>query len=136
LVSVIAATFTQDDFKLCVKTLCVVVHHNLKAIAYAKTLAKQQIKPIDSAALRAWAKVEYYQYKFNDAVEKKGESARWHFGLVAQRVKEAFESEGLDAFAYGLLCYDEWEEGNRYGIRYEEALVLECAYLRSQLNKG
>jgi hypothetical protein len=134
---------------------------------------KQQIKPIDEAALRAWAKVEYCQYKFNDAVEKKGNNARWHFGLVAQRVKEAFESEGLDAFEYGVLCYDEWEDefvdvaiektrqiligaevieekyfeptgekklvdaaGNRYGIRYEEALALECAYLRSQLSKG
>lgn len=97
---------------------------------------KQQVKPIDSAAIRAWAKVEYCQYKFNDAVEKKGEGARWHFGLIAQRVKEAFESEGLDPFAYGVLCYDEWDGGNRYGVRYEEALALECAYLRSQLNKG
>ena len=112
---------------------------------------KQQIKPIDDAVLRAWAKVEYVQYKWNDAVEIKGDKARWHFGLIAQRVKEAFESEGLDAFEYGLLCYDEWEAqiedkdenghvakpaqdaGDRYGIRYEEALALECAYLRSKL---
>ena len=128
---------------------------------------KQQIKSIDDAALRAWAKVEYCQFKFNDAVELKGDGARWHFGLIAQRVKDAFESEGLDAFEYGLLCYDEWEDqyteelididtedesgvitktkqvtgnivltmasGNRYGIRYEEALALECAYLRSKL---
>ena len=137
---------------------------------------KQQIKPIDGAALRAWAKVEYCQFKFNDAVEAKGDGARWHFGLIAQKVKEAFESEGLDAFTYGLLCYDEWADeyedvfiveereveetpvdggdpikrvevtrtptgekqlvrakGNRYGIRYEEALALECAYLRSKL---
>lgn len=112
---------------------------------------KQQIKPIDDAALRAWARVEYVQYKWNDAVEKKGNGARWHFGLIAQRVKEAFESEGLDAFEYGVLCYDAWEAqaeeiddngvvvkraqeaGNRYGVRYEEALALECAYLRSRL---
>lgn len=112
---------------------------------------KQQIRPIDEAALRAWAKVEYVQYKWNDAVEKKCDGARWHFGLIAQKVKEAFESEGLDAFEYGLLCYDEWDAqaqeiddngvvvkraalaGNRYGIRYEEALALECAYLRSKL---
>ena len=94
---------------------------------------KQQIKPIDDSVLKAWAKVEYCQFKFNDAVEKKSDGARWHIGLIAQRVKEAFESEGLDAFAYGLLCYDEWESGNRYGIRYEEALALECAYLRSKL---
>lgn len=112
---------------------------------------KQQIKPIDDAALRAWAKVEYVQYKWNDAVEKKGDGARWHFGLIAQRVKEAFESEGLNAFEYGVLCYDTWDAqaeeiddngvvvkraldaGERYGVRYEEALALECAYLRNRL---
>lgn len=112
---------------------------------------KQQITEIPDAVLRAWAKVKFCQFKFNDAVEDKGDDARIHFGLIAQEVKEAFESEGLDAFAYGLLCYDEWPEqaeekdendniikpykpaGNRYGVRYEEALVLECAYLRSKL---
>lgn len=129
---------------------------------------KQQVKPIDAAVFRAWAKVEYYQFKFNNAVALKGDGARWHIGLIAQKVKEAFESEGLDAFAYGLLCYDQWDEivedvlrevdvtlengtlvkgaeptgekrvvlqaGDRYGIRYEQALALECAYLRSKLN--
>lgn len=152
---------------------------------------KQQIKPIDEACLRAWAKVEYAQYKFNDAVESKGDDARWHFGLIAQRVKEAFESEGLNAFDYGILCYDEWGDsaaeyevvelgdliesstgetleagvekplileprqnwvrthavegkllssavkaGDRFGVRYDEALALECAYLRSQFKKA
>ena len=135
---------------------------------------KQQVSPIDDAVLRAWAKVEYCQFKFNSSVEKKGnDNARIHIGLIAQRVKEAFESEGLDAFKYGLLCYDEFEAqyedvfadveveyplengdvkveierrptgekrliraaGNRYGLRYEQALALECAYLRSQIGK-
>lgn len=159
--------------------------------------AKTEIKPIDEACLRAWARVEYAQYKFKDSVEEKGLGARWHFGAIAQRVKKAFEEEGLNAFDYALLCYDEWEEkppvyevrrlgdafiqnqdgtigdviyraveedmylkpesengevlkweftheetvvldpgtpaGSRYGIRYEEALALECAYLRSKL---
>lgn len=119
--------------------------------------SKCEIQPIDDAILRAWGRVEFMQYKFRDAVESKGDGARWHFGVIAQRVKKAFEAEGLDAFAYGLLCYDEWPEepaveevrdhdgnliteakaavpaGNRYGIRYEEALALECAYLRRRL---
>jgi len=115
--------------------------------------AKQQSGPIDAKVLKAWAKVKWSQYKFNNAVEQRGDKARWHFGLMAQQVKEAFESEGLDPFAYGLLCYDEWKDeyedvlgddgrptgerilvhpaGSRYGLRYEEALVLECTYLRS-----
>lgn len=106
---------------------------------------KQQIKPIDEAAIRAWEKINYCQFKFNDAVALKNSGARWHFGVIAQRVKEAFESEGLDAFSYGLLCYDVWPDkfdeegklitaaGNSFGIRYDEALILECAYLRSKL---
>ena len=104
-----------------------------------------------SPEIRAWSKVNFCKYKFNDAVEKKGDGARWHIGVIAQQIKEAFESEGLDPFAYGILCYDEWsaeeevldengvilnkkrDSGNRYGIRYEEALILECAYLRSKI---
>jgi parallel beta-helix repeat protein len=135
------------------------VYAGTGTISTSDERSKQQIKPIDEAALRAWARVEYVQYKFNDAVEQKGDGARWHFGLIAQRVKEAFEAEGLDAFDYGLLCYDEWDEtpaveeqrddegnvvveaepyrpaGNRYGIRYEEAIALECAYLRSKIDR-
>jgi len=112
---------------------------------------KQQISDDLAPELKAWAKVNFCKYKFNDAVEIKGDGARWHIGVIAQQVKEAFESEGLDPFAYGILCYDEWdaeeevlddngtvinnkrEAGNRYGIRYEEALILECAYLRSKI---
>ena len=158
-----------------------VVYAGTGSISTSDERVKTAPLPIDSAVLRAWAKVNYVQYKFTDAVQLKGSSARWHFGLIAQRVKEAFESEGLDAFEYGLLCYDEWEDqveqwdewpdeyrevtpvstdasgrtvpavfelvrssgkalatparaaGTRYGIRYEEALALECAYLRSRL---
>lgn len=131
---------------------------------------KQQAQSIPEGVLRAWARVNWCMFKFNDAVAKKGDAARWHFGAMAQSIKAEFEAEGLDAFAYGLLCYDEWQEewinhpaeyrnsaildangqsekvliknawrekvreaGNRYGVRYEEALALECAYLRSKL---
>lgn len=129
-----------------------VVHAGTGAINTSDADHKQQIRAIDAAVLRAWSKVEFCQYRFNDAVEAKGPDARWHMGVIAQRVKAAFESEGLDPYAYGLLCYDEWaaapavlddqgavvlpaiEAGGRYGIRYEEALALECAYLRSRLS--
>ena len=107
---------------------------------------KQQIGAIDAKVLKAWGNVNFVQFKMNNAVEVKNDGARWHFGLIAQQVKTAFEAEGLDAFDYGLLCFDEWEDKsiaiadgeeypkvNRYGIRYEEALALECAYLRSKV---
>jgi len=75
-------------------------------------------------------------YKFNTAVETKGDSARWHFGLMAQRVVEVFNSHGLNAHEYGMLCYDEWEKeydeddniikesGNIYGVRYDEIMMF------------
>jgi hypothetical protein len=65
-----------------------------------------------------------------------------------------FEKHGLDAADYGLICYDEWEAepalidpetgeevspaveaGNRYGIRYEEALAMEAALTRRTIAK-
>lgn len=46
-------------------------------------------------------------FKFNDAVELKGDGARIHFGIIAQDVLAAFESEGLDAHKYAMFCSDE-----------------------------
>lgn len=109
---------------------------------------KGEITDIEDTVLDAWSEVKYQRYKFKDALDIKGDDARWHFGLIAQRVRDVFDANGLDAFSYGLLCYDEWDEqtevldtdgnvvepfiaaGSRYGIRYEEALVLEAALMR------
>lgn len=132
---------------------------------------KTSITDPDDALMRAWGKVGFKVFQFRDAVEKKGEAARLHVGVVAQQVRDAFASEGLDANRYGLFCYDEWEDeyadvevedspavvaedgtelepakthlertlvraaGNGYGIRYSEALALECAYQRWRLEK-
>ena len=62
--------------------------------------------------LDAWGEVELRQFLFRDAVEKKGESARIHAGVIAQQVVEAFGKHGLDATRYGLFCHDEW--GDEY----------------------
>jgi len=70
---------------------------------------KQQIGPITDAVLDAWATVNYCQYKWNAAVEKKDiDGARLHFGLIAQRIQAAFEAAGLNPFGYGILGFDEW----------------------------
>ena len=72
--------------------------------------SKQDIEAVPDDWLDAWSEVEWVRYKFIDALEKKGASARWHVGLVAQRVHDIFAARGLDAMKIGLLCYDEWEE--------------------------
>ena len=48
-------------------------------------------------------------FRFKDAVEKKGDKARIHFGAMAQDVAAAFSSEGLDPHNYALFCYDKWD---------------------------
>lgn len=116
---------------------------------------KQDIDPITDAVLDAWADVEFVTYRWKRSAQEKGEAARVHFGLIAQRVHAAFVAHGLDPFRFGVLCYDEWADqlvdglsdsgaptgrkelrsaaGNRYGVRYEEALVLEAALMRREL---
>lgn len=105
---------------------------------------KQQIRSLSEAEKKVAIKLKSLVkvFKFNNAVEAKGENARIHVGVIAQEIVAAFESEGLDATKYGLLCYDEWDEqpeekdsdgniiqeyipaGNRYGIRYDQLLAF------------
>jgi hypothetical protein len=99
---------------------------------------KQQIRDLTEQERRAAVRIKSLvrAFKFNDAVNLKGDSARIHFGVIAQDVKSALEAEGLDPFSYAMLCYDEWSErrdesgnvatsaGNRYGVRYEELLAF------------
>lgn len=109
---------------------------------------------ITDAMLDAVSEVDLVMYKYTDRVEAKGpDGARWHFGAIAQRFVEAFARHGLDAHDYGFICYDEWESseevvdefgevispavvaGSRYGIRYEEELILEAALQRRNYNR-
>jgi len=71
---------------------------------------KRNIQEIPGNVLDALALVPFEMYQMDDAYLEKGDGARWHFGVVAQRVKEAFERCDLDPFSYGLLCYDEWDD--------------------------
>ncbi len=123
-------------------------------IATSDERAKQGIESVPDAVLDAWGEVEFYRYKFNDAVEQKGfDAARYHTGVVAQRIMSVFTAHGLNAADYGLLCYDEWEAepeevdengdivtpaieaGNRYAVRYEECLCMEAAYQRKRADR-
>ena len=85
---------------------------------------KTDIDPVDAKVLQAWAKVRkdpIKQFRFINSVERKGDAARYHIGLIAQEIKEAFESEGIDPFKYGILCYDRWD------AEYED-IVEEIVY--------
>lgn len=115
---------------------------------------KGNITAIPDEVLDAWGEVGWYQYQFNDSIAEKGETkARLHTGAIAQRIESVFSAHGLDANRYGLLCYDEWKAtpaerdedgnittpaqpaGNRYSLRYEEALCMEAAYQRRRADR-
>ncbi len=115
---------------------------------------KDNIVAIPDEVLDAWGEVNWYQYQFKDSIEEKGETkARLHTGAIAQRIESVFNAHGLDANKYGLLCYDSWKAepaerdedgnvvqearpaGNRYSLRYEEALCMEAAYQRRRADR-
>lgn len=60
------------------------------------------------------------KFRFRDAVAKKSDDARYHFGVIAQDVHDAFAAEGLDAADYGLWCKDTWREYNGQPVDVDE----------------
>lgn len=120
---------------------------------------KQQISNIDDKLLDAWEDVLPCQFKYNDAVEEKGTNARLHTGYVVQQIYEACQSHNLDISAYGLYCHEEYPERTEevevkqddgsviketkvlepakehYSLRYTEALIVECAFLRREIKR-
>lgn len=90
---------------------------------------KDDIAPVDDRVLDAWSQVNFSQFKFKNGVSI-------HVGVIAQQVDKAFKAEGLNARDYGLFSEESDEKGNvTLGIRYAEALALECALQRRETKK-
>ena len=99
---------------------------------------KQDIADLDETEKRVAVTLKSMikKFRWKDAVEKKGDAARIHVGVMAQEVITAFQAEGLDPMKYAIVCYEEWpdqfdedgqkvkEAGNRFGIRYEQLLAF------------
>ena len=94
---------------------------------------KTPLKAIPDSVLDAWGDVQWGQFQYLDAVDGKGEKARLHLGVIAQRVKKAFETKGLDACVYGILCYD--RDNDAWAVRYAEAMAMETAYQRRRADR-
>jgi hypothetical protein len=81
---------------------------------------KQDIEELSEAEKRVAvaAKGLLKKYRLKQAVEEKGENARYHFGIVAQELQAAFEAEGLDPMKYGIIAVNTWYEKTEDGKRY------------------
>lgn len=124
-------------------------------ISTSDARAKTAPEAVPDAVLDAWESVSFVQFQMLDSVDAKGaETARLHNGLIAQQIRDVFESRGLDPCRYGLFCWDEWqaqdevrdqkgelvqerrEAGGIYSLRYEEALCMEAACQRRRADRA
>jgi len=103
---------------------------------------KQQVESLSDAenTVATSLKGMIKKFKFNNAVEAKGDSARIHVGVIAQDVQQAFTDAGLNPGDYGVFCSDTWwvdsedktydeagegrTEKTRLGVRYEELFAF------------
>ncbi len=82
---------------------------------------KTRPKKIPDEVLDAADSIEIELFQWLDAIAEKGEdSARWHFGAIAQQVRDAFLKHGVDGCTYGLLCFDKW--GDEWETVTEEVI--------------
>jgi hypothetical protein len=72
---------------------------------------KTSVRSFEDAELAASKQLgkEIGIFKFLAAIESKGDAARNHTGMTVQRAIEIMQMHGLDAMAYGFICYDEWD---------------------------
>jgi hypothetical protein len=92
---------------------------------------KQDIEALTDAETRVAvaAKGLLRKFRWQSAVEEKGDEARIHFGIIAQDLQDAFTAEGLDAGDYAMFISSTWTdddgvEQTRLGVRYSELLAF------------
>ena len=73
---------------------------------------KQQIASLTTAEITAAKAISklFVTFKWNSAVEEKGDAARTHSGVIAQDVQQAMTDAGLDASDYAFFISDTWWE--------------------------
>ena len=113
--------------------------------------ADWKVRPLGNAEISAAKSLakEIGLYRFNAAIEAKGDGARDHIGMTVQRAIAIMEACGLDPMRYGFICYDEWpsrpavldsagneleaavEAGQRYSFRDNELAYFILAGLQA-----
>lgn len=121
-----------------------VVYAGTGTINTSDAREKTAVRGLSSAEVNAAKALaaEIGAYKFLGAIAEKGEAnARWHCGMTVQRAIEVMTAHELDPFAYGFICFDEWEAsaeegtpaGDRYAFRPDELLLFIAAGFNARL---
>lgn len=91
---------------------------------------KKWLGPLTDGELSAAREImaEIGSYQFLAAVAEKGDAARVHIGLRAQRVGAILEKHGLNPNRYGLFCLDKWDAVEaKEEIRNKEGGIVQYA---------
>lgn len=88
------------------------IHAGNGSIITSDAYLKQDIVEPNDSEIRVAKRLKTLvrRYKMRESVAEKGSSARYHFGVIAQEVVDAFTAEGLNALEYGVVCYEEWDD--------------------------
>ncbi|WP_293705567.1 tail fiber domain-containing protein [Stenotrophomonas sp. UBA7606] len=115
---------------------------------------KTTVRPLTASELAAAAELgsAVGAYQWLAMIAEKGDAAREHIGMTVQGAIAILESHGLDPFAYGFICYDQWDElpevvgeegevaqeyraaGDRYSFRMDELLAFIARGLAHRLD--
>lgn len=89
-----------------------VVYAGTGTINTSDAREKTAVRPLTTAEIAAAQDLskEIGAYQFLSAVSAKGAAARYHIGMTVQRAVEIMVSHNLDPFAYGFICYDQWDD--------------------------
>lgn len=84
---------------------------------------KENLSNISDKLKSVARSIEVMSFKYKDRVIAKGDGARVHFGVSAQNVIRAFESEGLNPFDYACLRVVD----GHYEVVLDEILALKMS---------
>lgn len=122
-----------------------VVYAGTGTINTSDAREKTPVTPMTDAEIAASAEMarSIGTYQWLASIAEKGDAARHHAGLTVQQAIAIMQSNGLDPFRYGFICYDAWEEtpevidpetgevaqsyrpaGDRYSFRTDELLLF------------
>ena len=91
---------------------------------------KQQIAALTNAEITAAKAISvlFKTFKWNSAVEAKGDAARTHAGVIAQDVQAAMTAAGLDAGDYAFFIIDTWWETQTEVPAVEAVEAVDAVY--------
>lgn len=131
-----------------------VVYAGTGTINTSDAREKTAVTPLTQSELEAAVELGKMigTYQWLAMVAVKGQDARRHVGMTVQAAIGVMESFGLDPFAYGFICHDEWEEsqevrdeegeliqeyspaGDRYSFRMDELMMFIAAGVNQRLS--